>query len=58
MPDLVIEPLVLERGYMIEGARLTHFRKFGMRCELENSIFGYSRKFVIQYQENDNTFLL
>lgn len=57
-PELVIEPLVLERGYMFEGPSDVWSSGNTQRCSLTSAIFGYTREFRIDYEGNDNIFVL
>ena len=57
-PDLVIEPIVLERGMLIQGPSSLQSYNWGERCYLNNSIFGYTREIQIDYHQNENTFAL
>ena len=57
-PDLVVEPIVLERGYMIEGppSDLDTWYSFGVRWYISENIFGFPRALYIDYFEDENTF--
>ena len=52
-PDLVVEPIVLERSYMLDDIVETD-----NAYRVQGNLYGYQRYFKIFYQENTNEFLV
>lgn len=56
-PDLVVEPLVLERAFFITDA-FFNSTSIGYQAKVKTTLFGYERECSVTYRETDNTYVL
>ena len=57
-PDAIVEPIVLERSYIVQNSQADLNTSYGSQVEVTTNYFTYLRSFQIQYFENDNEFAL
>ena len=57
-PDAMVEPIVLERSYIVPNSQTDLNTSYGNLVEVTTNHFSYLRSFRIQYFEDDNEFAL